>query len=140
MRRNTKNQKGLTLVEILIVLGIIGTVMTVLAPRIFGSRDKSKVKITKLQMGKIGSALEEFYSDCDQYPESLDQLLTAPSSDVCESWGPVAYLKSEKDLLDQWKTPYSYSLEGGNYILISYGKDKEPDGEGFDADLSSEDL
>ncbi len=140
MRKDLAKQKGMTLIEILVVLGILGTIITVLAPRIFGNRQKANVKVVKLQMSKLSASLEEFYSDCDQYPESLDQLLTAPGSDVCESWGPTSYVKSEKELKDPWKTPYVYTNDGGSYTILSYGKDKQPDGEGFDADISSEDL
>lgn len=135
-----KGQRGLTLTEILIVLVILGGVMSLLAPRIFGQRQKANVRMAKLAIGKLSSSLEEFYSDCDQYPDSLDQLLSAPGDDVCESWGPDPYVKGEKALKDPWKNQFDYKIEGGNYVIVSFGKDGEPSGDGFDKDISSEDL
>lgn len=135
-----KFQKGFTLVEIMIVLVILGGLFTLLGGRVFGQRDRANVTVAKIQISKITSAIELFYNDCDQYPQQLQQLVQKPGEDVCENWQPKGYLKNEKDLKDPWKNEFVYEVEGGGFIVRSLGKDKQPGGEEFDKDISSEDL
>lgn len=132
-------QKGFTLVEIMIVLVILGGLFAVLSRGVFGQKDKANQNMAKITISKIASAVEMFYNDCDQYPQDLNQLVTKPSEDVCENWQPKGYV-SPKDLKDPWKREYVYEVEGGGFIVRSLGKDGQPDGEGYDKDISSEDL
>ena len=48
-----KNRKGMTLIEIMIVLAIIGSIAALLLPNITGQLDKSKVKEARIQMTQI---------------------------------------------------------------------------------------
>lgn len=133
-----KNQKGMTLIEILVVLAIIGGVMALIAPNIFGNKQKANMRTAKIMLSKLENSINEFYNDCDQLPDSLDQLVSAPSSDVCESWGPDAYAK-EKELRDPWKNDIVYEQTNNGFVLKSFGKDGAPGGEGYDADITTED-
>lgn len=136
----TTSQKGFTLVEIMIVLVILGGLMAFLVPSVSGQRDKANVKMAQMKISRIATALEAFYGDCNQYPDALDQLMQKPSEDVCDNWGPTAYLKKADDLRDPWKNDFLYEIEGGGFIIKSLGKDKQEGGEGYDADISSENL
>lgn len=136
MRFNS--QKGMSLVEILVVLAIIGGVMSILAPRIFDNKNKANMRTAKLVIAKIESSINEFYNDCDQLPDSLDQLVDEPGGDVCENWGPNPYVKP-KDLLDPWKNELVYEQTGSGFELKSLGQDGAPGGDGFAKDISSED-
>lgn len=131
-------QKGFSLVEIIVVLTIIGGIMTLLAPRIFENKGKANMKTARIQIAKIENAINAFYADCDQLPESLDQLMEDPGSDVCESWGPDPYAKS-KELRDPWKNDFEYELSGSKFVIKSLGADGSEGGEGYDADITSED-
>lgn len=135
---NISNQKGFTLVEIMIVLVILGGLMAFLVPRVTSQRDKANVKMTQMKMSRIATALEAFYGDCNQYPTSLDQLLQKPSEDVCENWGPTSYLKDNKDLKDAWNRDLAYELDGGAYQLKSFGKDGQEGGTEFNADIENQ--
>lgn len=140
LKSNLKTQKGFTLVEIMIVLVILGGLFTLLGSRVFGQRDRANVTVARIQITKITSAIELFYNDCDQYPQDLEQLVKKPSEDVCENWQPKGYLKSAKDLKDPWKNDFVYEVEGGGFIVRSLGKDKQPGGDEYNSDISSEDL
>lgn len=140
MIQNTEKEKGFTLVELMVVLAILGGLFAFFGRSVFGQKDKANVRMAKMQIARISTAVETFYSDCDQYPQNLDQLVERPSEDVCENWGPAGYLKNKKDLMDPWKNEFVYEVEGGGFIVRSLGKDKEAGGEGFNADISSEDL
>lgn len=129
-----RNKKAFTLVEIMIVLAILGSIFALLAGRFGGARDKAKVKEAKIQMGLIINALSSYNLDCGKYPQSLDGLAKA---DDCGNWGPDAYYKQK--LKDPWNRDYVYEINGSDFILKSLGKDGKEGGSGFDKDISSDD-
>lgn len=133
-------QKGMSLIEILVVLAIIGTIAATVGRSVFGSKEKSKVGTAKIQISKIENAVNEFYNDCDQLPDSLDQLLNQPSSDVCESWGLGGAYAKARDLRDPWKNDFLYEQTSEGFTITSFGKGGSQGGEGLEKDLSSDDL
>jgi len=132
-----QNQRGMTLMEILIVLAILGSLIAILLPNLKSAQDKAKVGETKIRMGKVLNQLNMYYTDCGKYPESLDNMITADPA--CTNWGPEPYLK-KSEILDSWGTPFVYSVEGNNYLLKSLGADRKEGGDKYDKDISSEDI
>ena len=130
------NRRGMSLIEILIVLAILGGVMTMILSRVFGAKDKASVQQTKLAIGQIMEKLTMYQNDCGHFPESLDGLMKADSS--CSNWGPEPYFKTLPT--DGWGHPFQYSLNGGEFILKSLGKDNKEGGDGFGKDISNEDV
>jgi general secretion pathway protein G len=130
-RKTIKSSKGFTLVEIMIVLAILGSIFALLAGRFAGARDKAKVKEANIQMGQISNALANYNLDCNKYPAALDGLKKA---DDCKNWGPNAYYQGK--LEDPWGNPYSYEISGAEFVLKSLGKDKKDGGSGFDRDIT----
>lgn len=136
MNNSRQRQKGFTLVEIMIVLGILGAIFALLSGRIIGQRDKAKIQEAKIQMGQISNALSMYYNDCGKYPQSLDALKKNDGN--CGNWGPESYYS--KKLTDPWEHPYVYEISGAEYTLRSLGRDGKEGGEGFDTDISSEEA
>lgn len=126
----------MTLIEIMIVLAIIGSIAALLLPSITGQLDKSKVKEARIQMTQIVNALSMYYTDCGKYPESLEGLTKADAD--CSNWGPQPYYT--KKLNDPFNNPLVYAREGSDYTLMSLGKDGKEGGSGNDKDISLEDL
>jgi general secretion pathway protein G len=131
-----KNARGMTLMEILIVLAIVGSLIATLVPQVMKSLDKSKVGETKIIMGQIINALNVYYTDCGKYPESLTGLTTPDAN--CSNWGPEAYIK--KIPQDKWSNDFRYSVEGNSFILKSLGSDRREGGDGYGKDISSEEI
>lgn len=125
-----KSEKGFTLVEIMIVLAILGSIFALLAGRFAGARDKAKIKEAGIQMGQIANALSNYNLDCSGYPNSLDGLKKA---DDCRNWGPNAYYTGK--LTDPWNHAYQYEKSGSEFTLKSFGKDGKEGGAGFDKDI-----
>lgn len=132
-------QAGFTLLEMIVVLVIIGLIMGLVGPRLFGQADKAKVQTAGTQIKMLGGALQTMRLDISRWPteaEGLSLLTTKPSGDAANGWaGP--YLDGEVPA-DPWGHPYQYSAQAsGNqpYTLYSWGADGKPGGEGQDADL-----
>jgi len=136
-KRSMRLQSGMSLVEILVVLAIIGGVMALIAPNVFGNKEKANQRTAKIIMAKLSSSINEYYNDCNQMPDSLNDLVTSPGDDACDSWGPQPYAK-EKEILDPWGNDLVYEQTSNGFTLVSLGKDGAPGGEGFDSDIEGD--
>jgi general secretion pathway protein G len=136
--RVRRGRKGFTLVELLVVVLIITMLATLIAPKIFRGLRSAKKRMAKIGITKVESAVASFYTDCGgQFPMRIDDLLLDPGD--LEGWdGP--YLDAE-DIEDPWKHPYYYEPppSGSDKCLVmSYGRDGSPGGEGEDADIDNQ--
>lgn len=131
-----RSQKGMTLLEIMIVLAILGGMIAVLAVQVNSRLKAAKIKQAKIQISEVGKALDMYFTDCNQYPsadEGLNALVQAPSS--CSNWGPDPYLKKVNK--DPWNGDFQYESTGNDYTLRSLGSDHKDGGSGDAADISS---
>jgi general secretion pathway protein G len=67
---------GFTLIELMVVMAIVATLLTLALPRYFGSLDKSKEAVLKENLFQMREAISRYYADKGKYPESLDGLAT----------------------------------------------------------------
>jgi general secretion pathway protein G len=135
----SKCQRGITLIELMVVMVILGLLAALVAPRMFGKVGQAKQKAAYAQIELFGTALDSYRLDVGQYPttsEGLEALLTQPSGS--DDWtGP--YLKKSEIPPDPWGNEYNYESPGshGDYDLYSYGKDNTEGGEGENRDIAS---
>ncbi len=139
LRSRAAQANGFTLLELLVVMVIIGLLAGLVAPRYFAQVGKSQVKVARAQIDAFDKALDQFRLDVGRYPtteEGLQVLIAAPGSEP--KWaGP--YLKKGVPA-DPWGRPYVYQqpgTHGGDFEVMSYGKDGRPGGSGEDADLTN---
>ena len=131
-KKIVSQEKGFTLIEILLVVIIISTLSAMVLPRLVGRSDQARIATAKADVQvNIPSALKLYELDNGFFPsteQGLQALLNKPSTQpVPENWnGP--YL--EKKPLDPWKHPYQYVSPGSNrphdYDLFSMGKNADP--------------
>ncbi|MEW6429216.1 MAG: type II secretion system major pseudopilin GspG [Thermodesulfobacteriota bacterium] len=132
-----RDQRGFSLIELLIVMVILGLLASLVGPRMFGKLGMAKQKTAKTQIEMLMSALDAYRLDVGSYPgtqEGLDALVRSPG---IENWhGP--YLAKEVPL-DPWGRPYNYENPGqhGEIDIYSYGLDDQPGGDGENADVNS---
>ena len=67
---------GFTLIELLVVMAIIATLLTIAVPRYFASVEKSKEAVLRTDLNVMREAIDKYYGDKGNYPDSLDDLVT----------------------------------------------------------------
>ena len=138
-RSRKKNQRGFTLVEILVVITIIALIMSLVGPRVLNYLSESKVKAAKIQMQSFASALDLLYLDTGRYPSSAEGLnaLMKPTSAMPGWNGP--YLKGDVVPNDPWGKAYVYRspTERGKFEIKSFGSDGQEGGTGTATDITS---
>lgn len=140
VKRRRNDQRGFTLVELLVVMVILGLLASLVLPNFFRQGAKARVGVARTQIAQIGTALDAYALDTGRYPtdgEGLEALIEAPGD--AKNWdGP--YLKKAVPK-DPWGNEYMYSTGGatGAYVLSSHGADGKSGGEGDNADISSND-
>src|SRR5512136_1341232 len=139
-----KNQKGFTLIEIMVVVIILGLLAGLVLPRILGQEEKAKFEAAKVQIRSLESALDAFKLDNGFYPatdQGLDALIKKPEAGrIPNKWREGGYLKPARIPKDPWGNEYHYYSPGNEnrqYEIISYGPDGEQGGEGKNADIES---
>lgn len=75
IRPSAWRRKGFTLIELLVVLAIVATLLTLAAPRYFGSLDRAKEAVLKENLYQLRDMIGKFQADKGKYPESLEALV-----------------------------------------------------------------
>lgn len=136
-----EDDAGLTLVELLVVLVILGLIATVGGIQVVGYLQRARTDTAKLQLEDIQSALDLFRLDMGRAPtqgEGLAALVDAPVN--LQGWrGP--YLRKKSTLTDPWGKPWIYheATADAPAEVMSLGADGKSGGEGDDRDISSRD-
>ena len=68
-------KSGFTLVELLVVLAIIGTLLSLVAPRYNGAIDKSNVSVLRQNLSAIRDTIDKMHGDTGKFPQTLDELV-----------------------------------------------------------------
>ena len=132
-------QSGVTLLELLVVLGIIAMLAGIVGPQVMKHMGESKTKAAKVQIEDLSATIDMYKLDVGTYPttnEGLNALIESPNT--AKRWnGP--YLQKSKVPLDPWQNEYHYLSPGehGKFDLYSYGADGKEGGEGEDQDVVS---
>jgi len=131
------NQRGMTLVEIIVVIIILSIMASVVGPQLFKNVDKANVSQAKHQIGIFKSAINMYRLDTGGLPMTQHGLTALVKNPGVDGWdGP--YLEDNEIPLDPWGNPYAYQspgTSGRDYDIISYGKNKAPGGDSYNADI-----
>jgi general secretion pathway protein G len=66
---------GFTLIEVLVVLTIIATLLSLVAPRYFETIARSKETALRHDLAIMREAIDKFYGDTGTYPASLEEMV-----------------------------------------------------------------
>lgn len=142
MTSNHSDQRGFTLIEILVVIVILSILGGLAAQTLLSRPDAARVQAAQTDLRTLSAALDVYRLDNYRYPSSdqgLEALIERPSgSPEARNWNPSGYLK--KLPVDPWGATYLYENRDGRIELISLGADGVEGGEGNDADIRLSDL
>ena len=138
MKRNRRRtQAGVTLIEMLVVVVIIGLFVALVAPNMFKSADKARVTAARTQIEHLMTALGTYKLDTGLFPTTEQGLaaLRVKPGDAAIWNGP--YLEKEVPK-DPWGHDFVYHFpgdHGDNPDICSLGSDGQAGGDGFAADI-----
>lgn len=137
-----KNQRGFSLIEIMVVVVILGILASIVVPKIISRPDEARVVKAKQDVLAIQNALDLYKLDNGVYP-STDQGLLAlvekpTSNPIPRDWKP--YLKSLPK--DPWSREYLYLNPGqhGEIDIFTQGADGQPGGTDINAEIGNWDA
>ncbi len=70
-----RRRSGFTLLELLVVMAIIATLLTIAVPRYFKSLERSKEAVLRQDIATLRESIDKFYGDTGKYPETLALLV-----------------------------------------------------------------
>jgi len=139
-RRNRRSaEAGVTLIEMLVVVTIIGLFVALVGPGLWRKVDSSKVTAARTQISNFMTALGTYKLDTGTFPTTEQGLraLREKPNDV-EQWaGPYMPQDIPKD---PWGHDYVYKFPGDHGEepeIVCLGGDGQPGGDGLNADLFS---
>ncbi len=128
------NQNGFSMMEIVIVVGIIMGLLAFIGPKIADGIKKSSQNKTKMILSEVSMKIDEYNSECGKYPASLTFLTDDDAA--CKNW--TGNPKMKHLLKDDFKNELVYEISGKGYVLKSLGADKKDGGKSYDKDIFSE--
>ncbi len=121
-------QRGMTLIEIMVVITILGLIAAAVAVNVVGQLSDAKIKQAKTDLHTLENCLDLYKVDKGRYPTSDEGLAAVVAAGKCKA-----------GLKDPWQHDYVYMYPGqvhtDSYDIKSYGSDGQPGGEGENADI-----
>jgi general secretion pathway protein G len=146
MNHPLRDNRGFTLIEIMVVIVILALLAALVAPKLIGRSDDAKIADAKVQIRNLETGLKLYKLDNGVFPtteQGLQALIDKPTTgQIPSNWRTGGYIESKSVPKDPWKNDYIYLAPGehGDYDLCSYGADGSRGGEGINADICSWDL
>lgn len=145
MRRPSRRApQGFTILELLIVIGILIAIAGLVLVNVLGASEKADRKLCLAQIKGFEGALEAFKVEMKRWPTEEEGLAALWSKDAISAdeekskWGGP-YLKEPKPK-DNWGNAWLYrvpsEIEGLPFDIVSFGPDGQ---EGTEDDISNHD-
>ncbi|MBW1878698.1 MAG: type II secretion system protein GspG [Deltaproteobacteria bacterium] len=128
-RERLHSRRGMTLVEVMVVIAIILTLMGIVGYGVMQVWENSRVETTKLQMGRMIERVQIYHVKHKKPPTSGEGLAVV--------YGDAAVPR------DAWDNEFIYlspGPDGSDYDLISYGRDGVEGGTGLAEDIHLSDM
>jgi general secretion pathway protein G len=111
--RRAQSERGMTLIEIMVVLVILGLIAGAIGYNVFGQLKEAQIKTAKLDLQAISNGVDLFHVETGQWPDTLQQLVPKFVREVHK---------------DPWGSEYAFVRAGEGYDVYSYGPDKAQGG------------
>ena len=134
-------QKGFTLIEVLVVVVILGILAAAIAPQFLGKADDARVGVVKTNIATLDSQVQLYKTQTGVFPsteQGLRALVSKPTGDpIPRNYPQYGFLPKLPP--DPWGNEYYYIYPGENSVfdIFSLGADGQEGGEGPDADIGN---
>ncbi len=95
-----RNEKGFTLIELMVVIVILGILAGLIVPRIMGRPEEARRTKARIQVESLDTALKLYKLDNGEYPsteQGLQALVQAPTvGELPKNWREGGYLEKGK--------------------------------------------
>lgn len=121
-----RHGRGFTLVEILVVMAIVATLLSLVAPRYFDTLERSRETLLRHDLAVMRDAIDKYYSDKGIYPDTLEDLVQArylrnvPEDPITQSMDTWIYIppsdpNAQGSLFDIQSGSDGVALDGSLY-------------------------
>jgi general secretion pathway protein G len=111
--RRLRRSRGMTLIEIMVVLVILGLIAGAIGFNVFQRLKEAQVQTAKLDLRAISDGVDLYHVETGSWPDNLGLLVP----------------KFVKELRkDPWGNDYQFLKTGDGYDVYSYGPDKAQGG------------
>jgi general secretion pathway protein G len=137
------DNRGFTLIELMVVIIILGILAMWVAPKIMGRPGEARQVKARLDIQNLENALKLYKLDNGVYPtteQGLQALVEQPETGtIPKKWKPGGYLEKGRVPKDPWGNEFVYLSPGlkSDFDIISYGLDGVPGGEGENKDVNN---
>ena len=122
------SQRGMTLIEIMVVITILGLIAAAVAVNVVGSLSDAKIKQARTDLHTVENCLDLYKVDKGRYPTTEESLQAVVAAGKCKA-----------NIKDPWQHEYVYMYPGqvhaDSFDIKSYGADGQPGGSGENADI-----
>lgn len=125
-----KNERGFTLIEVMVVVVIIAILAAIVVPKILERPEQARIVAAKQDISAIQNALALYKLDNGFYPstdQGLKALVNEPTTPpVPQNWSTGGYLKEVP--VDPWGNPYHYlnPVKHADVDIFTYGSTNQP--------------
>lgn len=118
------NQKGFTIIELLVVIVIIGILVALTLPNLFSAQARGRDTDRKNELKNVQTKLETFFNDNGRYPDDFAEAVSDADVTTEEQTGPRddAYVYTPGDCDTASTNCGSYEI----YAVLE--NDNDPDG------------
>ena len=99
------NQRGFTILELLVVIGIIGVLATIALPKFGGVREDANSAVSKSNLKSLQTAIERYRLNNGKYPTQLAELVA------------TGLVKSKSCMIPDSTSPYQYGEDGTDFLV-----------------------
>jgi general secretion pathway protein G len=135
----TQDQRGFTLMELLVVLTILGLLVGLVGPAMMRQLGAAKHRIATQSVERLAGILDLYRLDVGAYPSGEQGLQALTSRPMAVAGWNGPYMKDADGIRDPWGRPFVYSApsrrDGYPFDILSLGADGRTGGSGEDADI-----
>jgi general secretion pathway protein G len=111
--RRIRRSRGMTLIEIMVVLVILGLIAGAIGFNVFQNLKEAQIKTARLDLQAISQGVDMYHVETGNWPDNIVVLT------------PKFVRELRKD---PWGNEYQYVRTGDGYDVYSYGPDKTQGG------------